>query len=203
LKKRDVLPMPMDAAKNFVYENHYAKITPSTTKAAYGLMVEGRLAGVSIWGYGVRPKHTIRKWFPGVAVLEYLELNRLCLLDEMPRNSESRFLSIVTGRIRRDFPEVKVLLSWADGLRGKPGYVYQACSWLYGGFINSEFYTTEDGRVIHPRLLITRYGTRGKAIQKKLGLFHYFGRQFPSRKSWQPLPRSMARSRVRVSRQRK
>ena len=170
--------IPMDVAKRFVFEHHYAKITPSTTKAAYGLVIDNVLVGVSIWGYGVRPKHTIQKWLPGVDVLEYLELNRLCLLDEMARNSESRFLSIVVERIKKDFPDVKVLLSWADGLRGKPGYVYQACSWLYGGFINSEFYTTEDGRVIHPRLLITRYGTRGKAIQKKLGLIHYFGKQF-------------------------
>ena len=174
----NVLVMPMDAAKRFIREHHDARITPSTTKAAYALMVDGKLCGVAVWGYGVRPKHTIKKWFPGVKVTEYLELNRLCLLDEMPRNSESRFLSIVTARIKKEFPRVKVLLSWADGLRGKPGYVYQACSWLYGGFIKSEFYTTGDGHVIHPRLLITRYGTRGKTIQKKLRLYHYFGRQF-------------------------
>jgi hypothetical protein len=134
--------------------------------------------GVSIWGYGVRPKHTIEKWLPGLHVSDYLELNRLCLLDEMPRNSESKFLSIVCDRIKTDFPAVKVLLSWADGLRGKPGFVYQACSWLYGGFINSEFYTNQRGEVIHPRLLITRYGSRGKAIQKALDLNHYFGKQF-------------------------
>jgi hypothetical protein len=168
----------MDVAKRFVHEHHYAKITPTSTKAAYGLVVDGKLAGVAIWGYGVRPRHTIEKWFPGVKISEYLELNRLCLLDEMPRNSESRFLSFVVERIRQDFPDVKVLLSWADGLRGKPGFVYQACSWLYGGFIKSEFYATEKGEVVHPRLLITRYGTRGKEIQKKLGLCHYFGMQF-------------------------
>lgn len=168
----------MPVAKAFVEKYHYARLTPSTTKVAYGLFVDDELMGISIWGYGVRPRHTIEKWFPSLKVENYLELNRLCLRDEMPRNSESKFLSIVSGLIKNDFPSVKVLLSWADGLRGKPGYVYQAASWLYGGFISSDFYTNQEGEVIHPRLLITRFGTRGKAIQEKLNLRNYRGKQF-------------------------
>ena len=169
----------MPEARAFVRQHHYAKTTPSTTRIAYGLFdAEGILGGVAIWGVGVRPKHTIEKWFPGVSTADYLELNRLCLLDAFPRNSESQFLKIVTAHIKRDLPHVKLLLSWADGLRGKPGYVYQACSWLYGGSISSDFYTDADGYVLHPRLLITRYGSRGKAVVERLGLKHYFGKQF-------------------------
>ncbi len=137
---------------------------------------------------GVRPKHTIAKWFPGVATSDYLELNRLCLLDEWPRNSESQFLKILAAHIKRDFPHVKLLLSWADGLRGKPGYVYQACSWLYGGCITSDFYTDQGGHVLHPRLLITRYGSRGKETVRRLGLRHYFGKQFMYAKFLYPRP---------------
>ena len=174
----DIVAIPFAVAKEFVYRHHYAKMIPSTTVACYGLMVEGKLRGICSWGYGVRPRHTIEKWFPTLGVRDYLELGRLCLLDEMPRNSESRFLSLVIRQIKADYPHLKMLLSWADGLRGKPGYVYQACSWLYGGYINSEFYTDTEGHVIHPRLLITRYGSRGKAIQSQLNLRHYFGRQF-------------------------
>lgn len=162
----------------FVYQFHYARISPSTTIICYGLFVNDELVGITSWGYGVRPKHTIKKLFPCLDVTAYLELNRFCVLDKMPRNTESWFISRVIDRIKRDMPERLVLISWADGLRGKPGYVYQACSWYYGGFINSEFYTDKDGNVIHPRLLITRYGTRGKDIQRELGLIHYFGKQF-------------------------
>ena len=121
--------------KRFIYQHHYARIIPSTVVVSYGLYIGDELYGLSAWGYGVRPKHTIKKWFPLLDVDNYFELNRLCLLDVMPRNSESRFLSLVVRRLKRDFPRLQVLLSWADGLRGKPGYVYQACSWLYGGYV--------------------------------------------------------------------
>lgn len=163
-------------AKAFILANHYAGTTPSTVKACLGWFDGDRLVGVGLWGYGVRPAHTIARLFPSLGTANYLELNRLCLLDELPRNSETQFIAACTAELRRLYPDVKVLFSWADGLRGKPGYVYQAASWLYGGFIKSEFYAAPDGEVLHPRLLITRYGTR--AVWRELGLRRVFGYQF-------------------------
>ena len=172
----DLRLIPLKQARAFILENPYARTTPSTVKVCFGWFEGERLMGVGLWGYGVRPLHTIRKLFPSLSTENYLELNRLCLLDELPRNSESQFISACVSEIRRLFPDVKVLFSWADGLRGKPGYVYQAANWLYGGFIKSEFYAARDGEVLHPRLLITRYGTR--AVWKELGLRRIFGYQF-------------------------
>jgi hypothetical protein len=71
-----------------------------------------------------------------------------------------------------------VLLTWADGIRGKPGYIYQASSWLYGGFINTEIYLTADGEPVHPRLLNSRFGSRSKEIWQGLNLRRVRGRQF-------------------------
>ena len=169
-------PIDKKRAKRFIASYHYAKSTPSTVKMSYGLFLDDELVGVSMWGYGVRPMHTIKKLFPSLDVSEYLELNRLCLLDKMPRNSETSFIKECVNSIKKDFPKVKVLFSWADGLRGKVGYVYQASNWLYGGFIKSEFYITKDNEVVHPRLLRTRYKTRN--VWVGLGLRHVWGYQF-------------------------
>ena len=38
---------------------------------------------------------------------------------------------------------VKYLYTWADGIVGKVGYVYQAGNFLYGGFIWSDVYVTD------------------------------------------------------------
>jgi hypothetical protein len=172
----ELRPITKRQAKEFVALHHYARTTPSTVVTAYGLFVGEKMTGVALWGYGVRPVHTVRKLFPSLSTGDYLELNRFCLLDEMPRNSETQFLKLCVSRIREEFPRVRVLLSWADGLRGKPGYVYQAANWLYGGFIKSDFYFAGDGEVVHPRLLITRYGTR--SVWQELGLSHAWGLQF-------------------------
>jgi hypothetical protein len=77
-----------------------------------------------------------------------------------------------------DHPSVKLLFSWADGMRGKPGFVYQADNWLYGGYIVSEFYRDATGEVVHPRLLISRFGHRDRAFANELGLVKYRGPQF-------------------------
>ncbi|MDO8622628.1 MAG: hypothetical protein Q7R52_00105 [archaeon] len=147
-------------AKYFIKKNHYAIISPPINKLSLGLFKENKLVGVAMWGYGVRPKHTLKLMFPSLEVENYFELNRLCLLDEMPRNSESQFISENVKYIKKYFPKIKVLFSWADGLRGKCGYVYQASNFYYGGKILSEFYATKEGEVVHPRLLITRFGRR-------------------------------------------
>lgn len=136
------------------------------------------LAGVSLWGWGVRPRHTIQKLFPSLSTKDYWELNKLCLRDDCPRNSESEFLARCAEWMLKNQPTRKLLLSWADGLRGKPGYVYQASGWLYGGGITTEIYVTATGERIHPRLVITRYGTRSAKKTAELGLSKIWGSQF-------------------------
>ena len=162
--------IPVKLAKNFVRKHHYAIISPPINKLCLGLYKGNKLVGVAMWGYGVRPKHTIKRMFPSLSVKEYLELNRLCLLDELPKNSESKFISQNVDYIKRQFPEIKLLFSWADGLRGKPGIIYQASNFLYGGKILSEFYATKKGEVVHPRFMITRFGRRDKKFAFSLGL---------------------------------
>jgi len=165
-------------ASQFVREHHYAVESPSTTKLAFGLFEDDLLLGIATFGYGTRPRHTISYLFPSLGTNDYLEINRLCLLDECPRNTETWFLTRCLQIVKMHFPNVKVIFTWADGLRGKPGYIYQAASFLYGGFIWSEFYRTQDGEVVHPRLLITRYGRRDKEFTISLGLEKIKGLQF-------------------------
>jgi hypothetical protein len=165
-------------AFEFVARYHYAVICPPITKISYGLFKDNKLEGVIILGYGTRPKHTIKRLFLSLDVKDYLEINRLCVLDEMPRKTESQFISLMLNRIKIDFPQIKLIFSWADGLRGKPGYIYQASNFLYGGYIWSQFYTTKSGEVIHPRLMITRFGRRDKKIQRELELTKIYGYQF-------------------------
>jgi hypothetical protein len=63
-------------------------------------------------------------------------------------------------------------------MRGKPGFVYQADNWLYGGFIRTEFYVTRQNEVVHPRQVTTRCGRRDAAMTRSLGLRRVRGRQF-------------------------
>jgi hypothetical protein len=71
--------------------------------------------------------------------------------DEMPHNSESQMLSKTVKWMKEKHPKKKFLYTWADGIMGKAGYVYQAANFLYGGFIWTQIYITKKGEKLHPR----------------------------------------------------
>jgi len=173
-----VQPIPRTLMADFVAAHHYAVRVPPHCLLSLGCFVGNDLVGVASWGYGVRPRHTIQRLFPSLTTSDYYELNRLCMLDSEPRNGESHFLRLCREYIRQREPSRVVLFSWADGMRGKPGYVYQADNWLYGGFIRTEFYVTDAWEVVHPRQVITRCGRRDRAFTRSVGLRRVRGRQF-------------------------
>ena len=102
-------------------------------------------------GWGVQPERTINKLFPTLSKNDYCEIGKLCLDERMPRNSESRFMSGCLKFIKTNYPNIKLLYTWSDGILGKPGFVYQASNFLYGGKMWCKRYFTNDGHKIHPR----------------------------------------------------
>jgi hypothetical protein len=171
--------------RNLVVQCHYSKVMPRITKACIGgWQGQSIVAGMTL-GYGTRPRHTIEGMFPSVGVPQYLEIGKLCVRDEMPRNTESYFIARAIELLKKDMPEIVILFSWADGILGKPGYVYQASNFFYGGFITTEIYLTEEGVKVHPRTVqgITARdgelrGPRDYETTQALGLTKYFGKQF-------------------------
>lgn len=163
-------------AINLLYRIHYRKTLPKLNKVYLGGFIDNKLIGFMSLGWGVRPKHTIKKIFPSLNTQDYFECGRLCLEEFMPKNSESVFISKVIKYIKNIYPEKKILFSWADGIMGKVGYVYQSANFLYGGFIWSDCYFSKEGESIHPRTT-NKIGGRLK-IQERKDIEHYYGKQF-------------------------
>ena len=138
-------------AAALVQEHHYSKVMPRLTKHYLGIYIDERLVGVLTLGWGTQPLQTIHKLFPGLTTKDYYEIGKMCMLPEMPKNSESQMLSAVIQWIKKHLPERLFLYTWADGIVGKVGYVYQSANFLYGGFIWTDIYIGPDGEKIHPR----------------------------------------------------
>lgn len=145
--------VPLSMAAEFVAKHHYSKVMPKLNKVIFGLFQKDVLVGVITFGWGVRPRDTIRKLFPSLISKDYLEIGKLCLLDEMPKNSESRFIAAAMKFLHRIRPDLKLVFTWADAIWGKPGYIYQAANFLFGGEIESEAYRSREGLRMHPRQL--------------------------------------------------
>ena len=181
-----VRPISKKDAVALINRFHYSKVLPRINRHFIGGFFDGELVAVCTLGYGVRPLHTIKKIFPTLDVKDYLEIGKLCVDDKMERNTESNFISQVISYIKANIQDIKILYSWSDGIIGKPGYVYQASNFYYGGFITTEMYLNEEGFRMHPRTVqgLSTVKSSGKLNSRSfettqaMGLKKYFGYQF-------------------------
>ena len=111
----------------FLLKIHYAKRIPSISQS-FGLFREKQLAGVCT--YGKPPSNALCIGVCGEEQsFRVYELNRLCLLENLPKNTASWFLArtfkLMHGGI--------ICVSYADTSQNHIGYIYQATNWIYTG----------------------------------------------------------------------
>lgn len=119
-------------------------------------------AGCIVGGMVVgKPRHQGK--YPGL-----LELRRMALSESMPKNSESKFISIVVRLLQKKFPEVNGVLSYADGSVGHAGIIYKASNFVYQGETAASLHVMWNGIRYHPRSLTTNrpYAKRLQAAVK-------------------------------------
>ena len=119
-------------ARDLTYEwlkyKHYAHRIPSISYS-FGLFDENNhIVGICTFG---RPMaHTlIKNAFNGMYQDIFLELNRLCVNEGLPKNTLSFFVS----QCLKKLPPPMVIVSYADTSMNHHGYIYQATNWLYTG----------------------------------------------------------------------
>lgn len=171
-----------------IQQYHYSNSLPKINKHFLGFYLDDELVGVITLGYGVRPLHTIKRIFPSLDTKDYYEIGRMCMTEEMERNSESKMIADCCKWLKANHPEIKVLFTWADGMLGKVGYVYQASGFIYAGYSTGEMYL-KDGIKIHVRQtagLFKSGGVDDKRVtvrpnlkqMKEFNIEHYKGKQY-------------------------
>ena len=149
----EIKEIPRYVAAELIHSLHYSKIMPKLTKHFLGCFLKNELVGVLTLGWGTQPKATINKLFEGLDTKDYFEIGKMCMKEEMPRNSETQMISGVVKWLKLHHPQRKFLYTWADGIMGKPGYVYQAANFLYGGYIWTQIYINDEGeKYIHDQV---------------------------------------------------
>lgn len=142
-REYEVAPISPILAKAFVREHHYA-VTCSPTAHCFGLFRRGHLVGVAV--FGPLPSEAARAAvFPTLGQDEYVSLGRLVLLDEVPGNGESWFITRcfeilrergIAGVESSSDPTPRSTLDGKIIHRGHVGCVYQATNGRYRGLTN-------------------------------------------------------------------
>lgn len=92
--------IPSKVAVPFVKEHHYSGKVVNNSNLHFGVFYEGRLHGVMSFGPSL-DKSKIQGLVEGTGWNEFIELNRMAFDDVLPRNSESRAISVAMKLIRK------------------------------------------------------------------------------------------------------
>ena len=149
--------IPAKIAVPFVKEHHYSGKVVNLSSLHFGCFLDEKLHGVMSYGPPMDKRNVLslvdsgkisynEKWN------EMLELNRMAFDDYLPKNSESRCISISIKLIKKNAPQIKWILSYSDGTQCGDGTIYRA-SGFYLTQINKNatIYRLASGEVVAKR----------------------------------------------------
>lgn len=121
--------IPASIANPFVKKYHYSGKTCTTSVLHFGAFLDGKLHGVLSYG-GSIDKRKMMGIVEGTGWNEFLELNRMVFDDYMPRNSESYCIGKTLRMIKKQAPQIKWVVSFADGCSCGDGTIYRASNFV-------------------------------------------------------------------------
>ena len=137
-------------AREYIATFHYSQSLPDSTKFIYAGYYNDKLAGIICYGMGAG-KSQYKAILSDIQQGEYLELTRLWSHDNMPKNTESKLISMSLKALPSQY---RLVISFADPSQGHLGIIYQATNFYYCGMTSGgKCLITEDGKTQHTRLL--------------------------------------------------
>ena len=120
----------IEHSRSFVKDNHYTHTFGRGGKYYFNLYLNDELVGVSIWRTpNGRLTHRLVNEESNSCMLD---LTRFVLNNDMPKNSESWFLSRNIKWLKLN-TDIKYLITYADTYENHKGIIYRATNWICFG----------------------------------------------------------------------
>lgn len=141
--------IPSNIANPFVKKHHYSGKVVNNSSLHFGAFLDGKLHGVLSYGPST-DKRKILSLVDGTGWYDYLELNRMAFDDYLPRNSESYCIGKTLRMIKKQAPQIKWVISFADGCSCGDGTIYRASNFVLTGIKeNNAIIMLPNGEKIH------------------------------------------------------
>ena len=124
--------IPANIANNFVRKVHYSHKVVANSNVHFGAFIDGNLHGVMSFGSSL-DKKKIQCLVKNTGWNEFIELNRMAFDDYLPANSESRCIAIAMKLLKKNAPQIKWVVSFADGTQCGDGTIYRASNFVLTG----------------------------------------------------------------------
>ena len=152
--------------RDFIEQHHYSHningLMSSYCFAMYdqqqqmvGAMIYGKLGMANAW----------KKY--GNSIDEVMELRRLVLVDDTPKNSESYFIGRTLRWLKAN-TAVTTIVSYADPNYGHSGVIYRATNFEHAGMTAPGKVIIWNGKKYHDKAIRTKYKGELKPFAKRL-----------------------------------
>jgi len=148
---KDIWIEPIDAkiANRFVKKTHYSGKDVQNSQLHLGAFFEQTPARVLQLGPSI-DKRKLIGLVKSTGWNEFIELNRLAFDDHLPKNSESRAIAVAMKLLRKYAPQIRWVVSFADGAQCGDGTIYRAAGFVLTGIRESiSLFRAPNGEVIH------------------------------------------------------
>jgi hypothetical protein len=137
-----------EAAKYACENWHYSKVIPVGKLVKVGAWESGKFIGCVIFGRGAN--NNMLKPF-GLNADEGCELVRIALRKH--ETPVSKILSFALKFLKKQSPELRLVVSYADADQNHHGGIYQATNWIYDGLKNANTMGAFiiNGKKTHPK----------------------------------------------------
>ena len=128
-KKIIVRPISGKDAAKIVKSYHYSGKVAANSQLHFGVYLNGKCGGAMQFGPPI-DRRNLLPLVEGTKFNNFLELNRMAFADWLPKNSESRAISFALKTIRKKYPFIEWVVSFADGTQCGDGTIYRASGFL-------------------------------------------------------------------------
>jgi hypothetical protein len=159
-----VKPISSADAARIVKACHYSGKVVQNSQLHFGVFLDGKCGGAMQFGPSL-DKRKMLGIVEGTKWNGFLELNRMAFADWLPRNSESRAIAVAMRLIRKAYPHIEWVVSFADGTQCGDGTIYRASGFVLTGINQSmNLVRRGDGVVIHKMTLESNPTSKRKEL---------------------------------------
>lgn len=131
---KDLIVKPIKAtdANRIVSALHYSGKVVKNSQVHLGVFYKGKCGGAMQFGPSL-DKRKLQGLVRGTLWNEFIELNRMAFADWLPRNGESRCIAYAIRWLKKTYPWIKWVVSFADGTQCGDGTIYRASGFVLTG----------------------------------------------------------------------
>jgi hypothetical protein len=167
LKRGEMTVEPCERfeVKDFIEANHYSKsINGVMASFTFRLMSNKEMVGAMLYG-NLGMANAWKKYADSPE--KVIELRRLCLIDDTPKNSESYFIAKTISWLKQN-TEIETIVSYADPNYGHQGTIYKATNFEHVGMTAKGKVIWHEGRKYHDKAIRTKYNGKLKPFAERL-----------------------------------